>query len=74
MIWVRFLKGWEFVALRAYNLKKPPARRFFTLQTPKACPLIVVFMAFFTKKAMKTYKCNRLLGQLLEGGNPEQAE
>jgi hypothetical protein len=27
-------------------------------------PVIVVFMVFSTKKAIKTYKCNRLLGHL----------
>jgi hypothetical protein len=45
----RGIKGtcfpWEFVALRAENPKKPPARRFFTLQTPSnqrfaACRII----------------------------------
>jgi hypothetical protein len=33
----------------------------FTLQTAKACPIIVVFTAFFNEKTVKTYTYNRLL-------------
>jgi hypothetical protein len=43
---------------------KPPKIALRAIFYPANCvssPIIVVFMAFFNEKTMKTHKCNRLL-------------
>jgi hypothetical protein len=58
-------KGYAVYAISALGVccashvnKKSPIRRFFTLQTPKAAPIIGIFALLV---AQKIHKCNRLL-------------
>jgi hypothetical protein len=52
-----FQKTWQFVALRAYNLKKSPIRRFFTLQTANAAHILMIFCGIKRKKSTSATGC-----------------